>query len=114
MADCQISFVEGSPFKKDAAVCASMVHMLLSMVANCTASLYLEGQALLDNPAPPAVSSAEATAGPASASQPPPAKRQWTAAECLSELKDLKNLWDCGILTEGEFTLSKAKLLRGE
>ena len=44
----------------------------------------------------------------------PPAKRQRTAAECLSELKDLENLWDCGVLTEGEFTLFKAKLLRGE
>jgi hypothetical protein len=77
----------------------------------CTAKLFLEGKAALDAPAaaPPSGSS-----GYAGLPAEPQLKRRRTAQECLAELKDLKELVDCGLLTTAEFSSMKERLLKGE
>jgi len=78
---------------------------------HCTARLYLGAAPLLDNPAAPAQAVA---AAPPSCSVARAAKRQRTVAECVPELRNLKNLFDVGVLTEEEFADLKARLLRGD
>jgi len=79
---------------------------------HCSARVYLEGRDFLDAdnnwkaPADPLASHA--------AGQPPPAKRQRTAQECVQELLDLKGLFDAGVLTAEELKDLKGKLLRGD
>ena len=81
---------------------------------HCTAKLFLEGKttpAAL-NPAP----LAEAPAAPgrsANANEPTP-KRQRTAADCVAELGQLKELLDGNLLTQAEFLDLKARLLEGK
>jgi hypothetical protein len=75
----------------------------------CTARLYLEGKTLLDTSsaaAPPAGSAGDAAGRPA--------KRHRSARACVEELKDLKDLLDCGLLTAAEFAGLKEKLLNGD
>ena len=80
---------------------------------HCTAKLYLEGKAVLDAPQAPALAEAPgSSAGPSADSEPAP-KRQRTAATCLSELRELKELLDSNLLTQAEFSDLKARLLAG-
>lgn len=74
----------------------------------CTAKLYLEGKAVLDTPA------AAPFAGSAGSAGGPQLKRRRTVQGCVQELKDLKELLDCGLLTAAEFASLKERLLKGE
>ena len=100
---------------------------VLGHCGHCTAKLFLEGRTVLDGvsvPSPLAVLS-PVTQPSQSSGQPlllsqctqldgPAPKRPRTVAECVNELKSLKELLDAGALTQEEFTDLKGKLLRGE
>ena len=70
---------------------------------HCTARLYLEGKAFLDN--------SVRRAPQLTASQPVP-KKQRTANDTLKELQELKELLDAGVLTSQEFDNLKTQLLQ--
>lgn len=81
---------------------------------HCTAKLYLEGREPSGSAAPN--DHAGLSDGPpqhSTASDGPPPKRARTAAECVKELKDLKELLDAGVLSETEFQDLKTRLLEG-
>ena len=81
--------------------------------SQCSARLYLEGKALVDNPqAQPAP--IEAGVLPGAIGREIVAKRPRCVSECVKELRDLKVLFDTGMLSEAEVAGRKAKLLAGE
>ena len=92
---------------------------VLRVCPHCTAKLYLEGRATLDRPAAQAPLQNLAAEPPpalllgAPSSEPAP-KRRRTAAECLKELKELKELVDAGVLKDDEFENLKQRLLNGD
>ena len=79
---------------------------------HCTAKLYLEGRAFLDHGA--SLSPPVPLGTLAAASGEPSAKRSRTAAECVRELQDLKELLDAGLLSSAEWGGLKARVLSGE
>ena len=78
---------------------------------HCAAKLYLEGSGAAPSPGD-AAGAGHGSNDTAHAAQP--AKRRRIAAECLQELKGLKELMDGGLLTRQEFDSLKEKLLQGE
>ena len=79
---------------------------------HCTAKLFLEGKTALD--APRAADAPQPADRPAAASSEPAAKRQRTARECVAELKELKELLDCGVLSQSQFLDLKRRVLEDE
>lgn len=84
--------------------------------AHCSARVYLEGKAPLPAPAPVAPAAAPAPApaapmGPPAAPDEPAAKRARLAADCVQQLKQAKDLLDCGLLQPEEFEQLKGRLL---
>ena len=88
---------------------------VLRVCPHCTATLYLEGKALLDNPTSSAGQSSDAASSAPSSSalftSAPPPKRVRLTDSTVKQLKDAKDLLDLGVLTQPEFEELKAKVL---
>ena len=88
---------------------------VLRVCPHCTARVYLEGRATLDNRQETLLASpCTPPSQPSFLANGPDAKRARTATQCVQELKDLKLLLDSGVLTAEEFSNLKGRLLRGE
>ena len=79
---------------------------VLRVCGQCSAKLFLEGKTR------PATLTPAASPGYCAQRAQPEAKRQRTAVSCLRELQDLKDLLDCGVLSQEEFARLKTKLLQ--
>ena len=74
----------------------------------------MDRAAPLANGPPQPAAAAQARPREGERSEGGPLKKARTAAECVKELVDMKQLLDHGVLSPEEFTDLKARLLRGD
>ena len=84
---------------------------VLRHCGHCTAKLFLEVRASVENAVVPEPS---LSPSPCTPCEPPPSKRARSAQECVQELQNLKQLLDEGLLTADEFANLKGRLLNGD